>query len=177
MLSRIKNILKFPFFAFSFVFRFLIPSRAPRLQGKDLPIPLESIGNKDVVSMIVKELERFEGDAEAKFQVITMRKKKMVRMPDWGTVIIGFDLVAPEFREEVLSLAEGSSFIFFGEVNMDLPKILAKLGAFPSASRARKSGWNKKINAGCSEHQFKVKGVMGELMIISIPGSDWELKE
>lgn len=113
------------------------------------------------------------GTVEDEVIVPTWRKRRLVRLPDWGTVVIGRGQIAPEFEEEVASLWEGSSFLFDAPDTFKMAHVVANLGTFPSVSRARKNNWNKPIPPGVAHWQFKIDGCLGELMTLSIPETEW----
>lgn len=133
-------------------------------------LPLEEGFNPHLALASLLCSETLTGD---EVTLVTGRKRRWMLLPDWGTVVIGRDRIAPEFEDEVAALWEKSTFLFDAPEGFSMAHVVSNLGAFPSVSRARKNNWNKPIPPGISHWQFKVDGCIGELMTVAIPGTEW----
>lgn len=94
-------------------------------------------------------------------RTMSFKGKKFISCVDFGTVFIGE--VSEEDKE--MSLPQEGSPIFSAPIDWKMCHILAKLGAFPSVTQARKNGWDKEIDVGCTSVIFRIKKIHGELWI------------
>lgn len=87
--------------------------------------------------------------------------KELIQVVDFGTVFQGE--LSPSDKE--MSLPQEGAPIFTIPLEWKMCHVLAKLGAFPSVTQARKNGWDKEIPKGCTSILFRIKKIRGELWL------------
>lgn len=126
------------------------------------PIPLVSeILDSDVAAIAV---------ASGRFVAIFDPKStegKILSLPDFGTVLIGFADKAEAMQEPNMSLFVGENdLVWFAPSEWKQSHIAKRFGMFPSTSQAMKNGFFSEIDCGFSQLQIRANKMRGILTLV-----------
>ncbi len=105
----------------------------------------------------------------------TWKKGELQTCPDFGTIFVGLDKVThPQAREEILDAAVAQGPVFTAPETWGWNHIAKAIGAFPSATVARKNGWSGKPEEGFNFRPVRLNKVRGEILVVHITeNSPW----
>lgn len=100
-------------------------------------------------------------------RVTLWHKGALISLPDFATVLCGWETMEPRWQESVqhtLKLDSTRGPIFSVPTSWKMSHVVKALGAFTSVGEATRNGWGVELPEGVSEHIVRISKVRGVIV-------------